>query len=154
MGPFISGFVSPHGWRWSFWIGLILAGLTLPIVYFMPETYAPVLLQRRARLLRKETGNSNIIAPFDIENHSLSRTLAVTLSRPFRMVAHESIVSLTCLYISLAYAIFYLYFEAYPIIFEGTSPDVSVLIAETLTFPLSRHLRDEPRVCWAVFSTQ
>lgn len=36
------------------------------------------------------------------------------------MIIHESIVSFSCLYISLAYAIFYLYFEAYPIIFQGT----------------------------------
>lgn len=35
------------------------------------------------------------------------------------MIFHESIVSLTSLYLALAYAIFYLYFEAYPIIFQG-----------------------------------
>jgi len=34
------------------------------------------------------------------------------------MLIHESIVLFTCIYLSLAYAIFYLYFEAYPIIFQ------------------------------------
>lgn len=36
------------------------------------------------------------------------------------MAIQESIVHFTCLYLALAYAIFYLYFQAYPIIFEGT----------------------------------
>jgi hypothetical protein len=35
------------------------------------------------------------------------------------MMAREWIVSLTSLYLSLAYAVYYLYFEAYPIIFQG-----------------------------------
>lgn len=35
------------------------------------------------------------------------------------MIAQELMVSLTCLYCALAYAIFYLYFQAYPLIFEG-----------------------------------
>ncbi|OJJ50068.1 hypothetical protein ASPZODRAFT_59151 [Penicilliopsis zonata CBS 506.65] len=125
IGPWVSGYISVVNWRWSFWFGLICAGLTLPLVAFMPETYSPVILQRRARRLRKDTGNASIVAPLDIENRNLTQALLLTLSRPFRMVMHEWIVSLTCLYVSLAYAVFYLYFEAYPIIFQdlyGMSP--------------------------------
>lgn len=118
-GPPVSGFVSVKSWRWCFWIGLICAAVSYPLVLFMPETYGPVILQKRARKLRKEAGNENIIAQLDIENRDLARTLRVTLSRPFRMIIQESIVSLTSLYCALAYAIYYLYFEAYPIIFEG-----------------------------------
>lgn len=78
-----------------------------------------MILQRRARMLRKETGNGNIVAQLELENRDLKQTLTVTLSRPFRMMIQESIVSLTCLYCALAYAVYYLYFEAYPIIFQG-----------------------------------
>ena len=85
----------------------------------MPETYAPVILKHRARKLRKETGNSNIVSPFDLQSRNMREMLIITLSRPFRMIMHEYIVSLTCLYLALAYAVFYLYFEAYPIIFQG-----------------------------------
>ncbi|KAJ5167395.1 uncharacterized protein N7482_006176 [Penicillium canariense] len=119
MGPWISGFVAVVSWRWCFWIGLICSGATLPLVIFMPETYGPVVLTRRAKKLRKETGNSNIVSPLELESRDLRRMFLVTISRPFRMIFHESIVSLSSLYLALAYAIFYLYFEAYPIIFQG-----------------------------------
>jgi hypothetical protein len=35
------------------------------------------------------------------------------------MLCFEPLVYLNCLYIALLYAFFYLFFEAYPIIFEG-----------------------------------
>lgn len=86
----------------------------------MPETYAPVILTRRAQKLRKDTGNSSIVSPLEIESRNIRQMILITISRPFRMIFHESIVSLTSLYLALAYAIFYLYFEAYPIIFQGS----------------------------------
>ena len=88
----------------------------------MPETYAPVILKRRAHKLRKDTGNSSIVSPLDVQSRNLREMLLITISRPFRMIIHEYIVSLTSLYLALAYAIFYLYFEAYPIIFQGRCP--------------------------------
>lgn len=85
----------------------------------MPETYGPVVLKRRAMKLREDTGNSNIVSPLEVESRDIRQMFLITISRPFRMILHESIVSLTSLYLALAYAIFYLYFEAYPIIFQG-----------------------------------
>lgn len=85
----------------------------------MPETYGPVVLKRRAQKLRKDTGNSSIVSPLELDSRDLKQMMLITVSRPFRMIFHESIVSLTSLYLALAYAIFYLYFEAYPIIFQG-----------------------------------
>ncbi|KAJ5493748.1 Major facilitator superfamily domain general substrate transporter [Penicillium fimorum] len=131
IGPWLSGFVAVISWRWCFWIGLILSGASLPLVIFMPETYAPVILKRRAHKLRKDTGNSSIVSPLDVQSRNLREMLIITISRPFRMIIHEYIVSLTSLYLALAYAIFYLYFEAYPIIFQGIykmSPGVSGLM--------------------------
>ncbi|EAW07300.1 MFS transporter [Aspergillus clavatus NRRL 1] len=118
LGPLVSGFLSSYGWRWCFWFALICAGVTLPMALLMPETYAPVILQRRARRLRKETGNMNIVSPVDLSCQSLGRKLAVNLARPFQMLYHEAITSLSCLYLALTYAVFYLYFQAYPIIFQ------------------------------------
>jgi hypothetical protein len=92
----------------------------LPLVILMPETYAPVILKRRAHKLRKDTGNSSIVSPLDVQSRNIREMFLITISRPFRMIIHESIVSLTSLYLALAYAIFYLYFEAYPIIFQGS----------------------------------
>lgn len=86
----------------------------------MPETYAPVILKRRAHKLRKDTGNSSIMSPLEIQSRNVREMILITISRPFRMIFYESIVSLSSLYLALAYAIFYLYFEAYPIIFQGS----------------------------------
>ncbi|OQD82314.1 hypothetical protein PENANT_c022G09530 [Penicillium antarcticum] len=131
IGPWVSGFVAVVSWRWCFWIGLICSGATFPLVIFMPETYGPVILKRRAKKLRKDTGNSSIVSPLDVESRNLREMFLITISRPFRMIMHEYIVSLSSLYLALAYAIFYLYFEAYPIIFQGIykmSPGVSGLM--------------------------
>ena len=55
MGPVISGFLAPSsGWRWTFWAGLIIAGCSFAPIVAVPETYAPVLLKRKARKMRKE----------------------------------------------------------------------------------------------------
>lgn len=52
------------------------------------------------------------------------------LTRPIRMILTELIVTATCLYLSLVYAIFYMSFQAFPIIFQdvyGLSPGVTGL---------------------------
>ncbi|CZR69647.1 related to fluconazole resistance protein (FLU1) [Phialocephala subalpina] len=120
IAPLISGFVAPSlGWRWVFWIGLIVAGASWIPMLFLPETFGPTLLAKRAAKLRKTTGNPNIFAPFDLEKKGFKQLATVTLTRPLRMLFFELIVLATCLYLSLAYGIFYMYFEAYPIIFQG-----------------------------------
>ena len=120
LAPLISGFVSPVSWRWTFWVALIIAGLCLLVLVFLPETYGPIILKRRAQRLRKETGDPNIFAAIELEKKGAKQMITVTLMRPLNMIAFEAIVLLSCLYTSLAYAIFYLFFEAYPIIFQGT----------------------------------
>lgn len=69
--------------------------------------------------MRKESGNPNVFAAIELEKKGARQMMTVTLMRPIHMFFYEAIVLLTCLYTSLVYAIFYLFFEAYPIIFEG-----------------------------------
>ena len=119
LAPLISGFVSPVSWRWTFWVGLIVAGISFIFMLTIPETYGPTLLQRRAKRLRRERNNPHILSPLDLEKKGAKQMITVVLMRPLNMIAFEAIVLFTCLYLSLAYAIFYLFFEAYPIIFMG-----------------------------------
>ncbi|KAL8702952.1 MAG: hypothetical protein Q9201_003881 [Fulgogasparrea decipioides] len=119
LAPIISGFLSVATWRWTFWAGLIIAGVSLVLLFFMPETYGPTILKHRAQKMRRETGKPNIYAPIELEKKGARQMMTVTLTRPIRMVLFEAIVLFACLYLSIAYAIFYLYFEAYPLIFEG-----------------------------------
>ncbi|KAH0000850.1 MFS general substrate transporter, partial [Aureobasidium melanogenum] len=119
LGPITSGFIAVVSWRWIFWLSLIIAGVTWPILLFSPETYAPIILAMRARRVRKENGNPNIFAPIELEHRDLKQMITVVLTRPVRMFFTEAIVLCSCLYLSFVYAIFYMYFQAYPTIFSG-----------------------------------
>ncbi len=78
-------------------------------------------------------GQSTKPTPLVSRKQNLRKTLSVALIRPFRMFA-EPIVLATSLFMAMLYAIFYLFFEAYPIIFGG---EKSHLPADILATSLS-----------------
>ncbi|TGJ80613.1 hypothetical protein E0Z10_g8152 [Xylaria hypoxylon] len=114
------------------WVALIYAGATLiPVVLFLPETYAPVLLTRRAQKLRKVDPTAQVYAAFELEEKGVNQVITKVLTRPIRMILTETIVTATCLYLALVYAIFYISFAAFPIVFQelyGLSPGVTGLL--------------------------
>ncbi|KAI5124039.1 hypothetical protein M0805_003868 [Coniferiporia weirii] len=124
IGPIIGGFVSENqklGWRFNFWIMMIFSGVVFILgVLFMPETYAPVLLRRRARRMRHESeGRAIYVSKFDLtRSRSLIRTLKTNMSRPFVFLFMEPIVTFLAVYVGIAYAILYALFGAYPIVFQ------------------------------------
>lgn len=117
--PPISGFIAAKSWRWVFGFGALFAAATIPVILAMPETYGPVLLTRKAQKLREETGDQQIFAKPELEKRSLHHILTVVMTRPWRMLFQEVIVMCVSAYCALAYGIFYLYFQAYPRIFQG-----------------------------------
>ncbi|GAB0135935.1 hypothetical protein EsDP_00004255 [Epichloe bromicola] len=131
-GPIVSGFASPTiGWRWAFWIALICASATFIMLLFLPETYHPILLAQRARLLRQQGHSPNIVAPRDLHKAiDLTQLVTKVLTRPLRMLFFEPIVAATCAYLAFVYALFYVSFQAFPIIFlyhYGLSPGMTGL---------------------------
>ena len=84
----------------------------------IPETYAPVLLQRRAARLRLETRNWAYHSALDESPPSTSDIFRKYLLRPALMLVFEPILLLITIYLSLIYGILYLFFEAYPVSFE------------------------------------
>jgi multidrug resistance protein len=119
LGPIVSGYISPISWRWSFWVGLIFAGVSLLPLMLIPETYGPTLLKKRAKKLRKQTGKDNLRAPSELNKSSVRHIMTVVLTRPIRMFCTEPLVFFTCIYLSFAYSIFYMFFQSFPIIYEG-----------------------------------
>lgn len=77
------------------------------------------MLLHKAQKMRDKNPEKEIIAPIEAETHGWQDVVTRVLTRPIRMIFSESIVLFTCLYLSLAYSIFYLFFEAYPIVFQG-----------------------------------
>lgn len=129
--PIISGWTAPTiGWRWCFWIGFIYAVLSMILLCFLPETFGPRLLSVKAARMRKQDPSLNVIAASERDPLTLTRFMTVILTRPIRMLVSESIVVCCSAYMSLVYAIFYMSFRAYPIIFQnfyGLSPGVTGL---------------------------
>lgn len=100
----------------------MLLGLSffcLVVLFFLfPETSADTILLRRAQRLRKLTGNDQLRSKSEIDQAQLSfsEVLTTALLRPFRLF-FEPVVAFIDIYIALVYAIFYLWFEAFPLVF-------------------------------------
>ncbi|KAL9094994.1 MAG: hypothetical protein Q9165_002596 [Trypethelium subeluteriae] len=87
-GPIISGFLAPVSWRWAFWAGLIIAGVSWIFLIITPETYGPIILKKRAQDIRKRTGEE-VFAPIELETTNWVELLVTVLARPFRMLFLE-----------------------------------------------------------------
>ncbi|QIX00005.1 hypothetical protein AMS68_005522 [Peltaster fructicola] len=119
IGPVVGGFVYEYlGWRWTNWVVIIGSGAALVLVALIPETYAPVLLRKRAAKLRKEEDTDRYWSRYD-EKTPFVELLKINLSRPFVMTVKEPILIFWDIYIALVYGILYLSFVAYPIVFSG-----------------------------------
>ncbi len=70
----------------------------------VPETYAPVLLRKRARKLSELTGEL-YVSKLDLQRRhtSTASQLKVALSRPWILLFREPIVALTALYMAIVY---------------------------------------------------
>ncbi|KAI1789345.1 MFS general substrate transporter [Ganoderma leucocontextum] len=120
LGPVCSGFMANAGvsWRWIFWLLTCFAGVLLVLTIFtFPETYAPVLLVRRAKKLREETGDNRYWAPMERKVGTRLHRLTNILARPFLVLIFEPMLIAITLYMSFIYGCIYLLFEAYPIVF-------------------------------------
>ncbi|PYI03536.1 MFS general substrate transporter [Aspergillus sclerotiicarbonarius CBS 121057] len=117
-GPIIGGFLFEYlGWRWTNWIVLIVGGAVLVLMCFIPETYAPVILRKRAARIRKETSDPKWWTRYD-GDEDLSKRLKTGLSRPFVMLLTEPICIFWDSYVAIVYGGLYLCFVAYPIAFQ------------------------------------
>lgn len=132
-GPIVGGFITMSylTWRWTEYITCIMAFFFGTLAFFIvPETFEPVLLQRRAKKIRYRTRNWAIHAPADEVTVSLRLIAEKYILRPFTMLALEPILILVTLYMGFTYAFLYLCFEAYPVAFgevRGWNLGVSAL---------------------------
>lgn len=129
IGPLVGGFITDHlTWRWLYWIQLVLSGFCYCLITFtVPETYAPTILARRAKKMRKETGDDKYVTETDLDLRPLSERLRVFLLRPFQLLFQELIVFFISVYMSVLYGLLYMFFIAYPVVFqEGKGYSASI----------------------------
>lgn len=121
MGPLIGGFVvEAKGWRWTIWVLMMISGVAFVLLFFfLPETSSTNILYRRAKRLRKLTGNDKFRCEAEIEaaNMTTNEIIQIALVRPFTLNFTEPIVLVLNLYIALIYGILYIWFESFPLVF-------------------------------------
>ncbi|CAG8210250.1 unnamed protein product [Penicillium olsonii] len=122
LGPLVGGFAAAaKGWTWTIWQLMWISGFTLVVlVFFLPETYAPTILSQRAARVRKITGDPKCVSESELQLQDVTKKEVIfeALVRPFQLCFLEPIVFFLNLYISLIYGILYIWFEAFPIVFE------------------------------------
>ncbi|KAJ6498747.1 major facilitator superfamily domain-containing protein [Mycena sanguinolenta] len=120
LGPLLGGFINQNiYWRWTYRILLIWTGVEMIAIFlFVPESYAPVLLKRKAARLRKETGDETWWAPLDRRETSLAWSLVMSCYVPFKLLIFERMALLLDTWNALLLGILYLMFQAFPIIFQ------------------------------------
>lgn len=122
IAPVIAGFISDHmDWRWIFYVLSIFNG-TVAILgtLFYRETYAPTLLKRKAKKLRKQTGNENLHTIYEFTNgETFWSKMVLTMSRPLNLLlTHPMILGLGS-FMAFTYGFMYLMIVTYPAIYEG-----------------------------------
>lgn len=117
MGPSVGAIVgaivmgSSLGWRWTAWLSLII-GVIFGVVGYLvlPETYLPVLEQRHAERLRRETRQWSLHSKLDEKDASLHAFVTRYLTRPAVMMVKEPILLCITLYMSFVFGMVYLMF--------------------------------------------
>ncbi|KAL4077820.1 major facilitator superfamily domain-containing protein [Scleroderma citrinum] len=120
IGPLISGFINQHvSWRWTYRVDLCWVFIECLLLFLLvPETYAPVILKKKAANLRKVTGNPNYYAPLDRREGSIASAILISCYKPFQLLLFDRMALLLDTWNALLLGVLYLAFQVFPIIFE------------------------------------
>ncbi|KAH7105917.1 MFS general substrate transporter [Auriculariales sp. MPI-PUGE-AT-0066] len=123
IGPIAGGFIAGGpGYKYIFVTVSVLAAVAMLIgLPGLKESYAPVILQQRARRQYQEAiangePTEKIILP---NKASLGHVLWINLTRPLDMLFRSLIISALSIYISVIFGIFYLCLTTFPLVFES-----------------------------------
>ncbi|KAJ5724026.1 hypothetical protein N7488_002061 [Penicillium malachiteum] len=133
-------------WRFVDWITIIFAGLILfPTIFFLPETYSPIILHWKAKNLRRLTQDDRYRAPIEFKTMSFSKRLRRALYRPCLMLWTEPIIIIFSGYLGIIFIVLYTFSAGFPSIFEKVyelnggelGPTfLSIAVGVLLTIPL------------------
>lgn len=163
MAPIVSGFIveSYLGWRLTLYLsGIMCCTSFVLLIFFLEETYHPIILVNKAREIRERTGNWAVFAAHERVELDFKSIVQKNLSRPVKMLFTEPIILLLTIYVAFIYGLLYLFLEAYAIVFnEGygmslgvpTLPYIGLIVGE-LTCVASIILYFEPRYIKAVIA--
>ncbi|KAI1507611.1 mfs multidrug [Pyrenophora tritici-repentis] len=121
IGPIVGGFVGQAaGWRWIEGMIAVFTGV-IAILYALvvPETYSPVLLAKRAAKLSEVTSKT-FKSKIELERgkKTASEAFVTALVRPWILLFCEPIVFLLAAYTAIIYGALYMFFPAFPIVYQ------------------------------------
>ena len=120
IGPVISGFLElTEDWRWGFYVLIWFGAATELLMFTIPETYGPQILLNKAKRIRRHKipGFEDVKAPVETSGRSLASLYKVALTRPW-IIMFDPISLLVAIYVSFVYALVYMLFTIYPIVFQ------------------------------------
>ena len=120
LGPVFGGFITHYAhWRWTYYFVIIWSVVLLASIFlFAPETYGPTRLRALAKSPRKEFGNGGRKAMIGTNTQTKNQTLMISLLRPFQLLFLEPMCLCLNLYSAVLLGILYLFFGAFPLVFE------------------------------------
>ena len=122
LGPIIGGYIGENvGWRWvEGFLAAFTGAVWLLGVMVIPETYAPVLLQKRARTLTRTSNGKVFESKLEIEKGrtSAKEVFKRCLGRPWLLLFMEPIVLFLSIYMAIIYGTLYMFFGAFPIVYQ------------------------------------
>ncbi|GEQ68973.1 hypothetical protein JCM33374_g2643 [Metschnikowia sp. JCM 33374] len=134
IAPIIGGYVvEAKGWRWVLYTLAIINGAIAVIgSCLLVETFAPKLLYKKAKSLRKSTGNPNFHTIYELsgDGFSLSK-LKDTVTRPLVLLCTNPLVFGLGSFMAFIYGINFLMVVTFPAVFGksyGFSPSTAGLM--------------------------
>ncbi|KAM5544558.1 hypothetical protein V8D89_001456 [Ganoderma adspersum] len=124
LGPTCGAWIAQRStWRWVFWSTSIVDAMIQVLgIFFLQETFAPILLERKANKIRKsmdvEQGTiREVRTVYDNADRHWRVIVTKALTRPFALFVHEPIIQLLGIYMAFIYGTMYLFLTTMPTIF-------------------------------------
>ena len=86
LGPIMGNFIAASNlrWRWDNWLSAIMGlSCSMIVLFLLPETFAVVILKKKAEHVRRKAGNVEAKCIYDGEKKDLKTIVRVYLVRPF-----------------------------------------------------------------------
>lgn len=136
ISPIAGAYIADRlGWRWSIWLAAIVLGFfSLVLVAVLRETYAVVLLRRKAKQLQQESADDRKYRSKHQARVDASTVLESVL-KPMHILGQSPILMLTMSYMAATYALVALMLatltdtmlSTYPGVFSGGSIGLTFL---------------------------
>ncbi|KAJ5980700.1 Major facilitator superfamily domain general substrate transporter [Penicillium waksmanii] len=121
IAPFIGGFINMSylGWRWTAYIPAFMGyAAFLMNLFFLKESYPPVVLVEKAAELRRRTKNWGIHAKQEEIEVDFKELVINNFSRPLKLLFYEPLILAVTVYLSFIYGLLYCFLTAYTLVFQ------------------------------------